>query len=125
MRGAKTKKWTDLSPAGAVPALARMRVVDVREPREFYGPLGHLEGAELAPLSALEAASGAWDPATPVLVVCRSGGRAAAACDQLLRHGFDSVFNLAGGMLDWNAGGRPVCTHSHDASAHRCGGSEV
>ncbi len=36
---------------------AHVRVVDVREPDEFHGELGHIPGAELVPLATVEAAA--------------------------------------------------------------------
>lgn len=37
----------------------------------------------------------------PILVVCRSGGRSAAAAAALVAAGFNDVTNLEGGVLDW------------------------
>src|SRR6187402_1236992 len=36
------------------------RIVDVREPEEFSGKLGHIAGAELVPLAVLESCSSRW-----------------------------------------------------------------
>ena len=38
----------------------RPRIVDVREPSEFTGPLGHIPGAELVPLATVERAARDW-----------------------------------------------------------------
>jgi sulfur dioxygenase len=85
-------------------------VVDVREPEEFVGDLGHIEGALLVPLDALEnrlpKLAGYVDH--DVVVVCRAGARSATAGAMLRRAGFKRVHNLAGGMLAWNAAGLPV-----------------
>lgn len=80
-----------------------VRVVDVRQPEEFTGPLGHLPGAELVPLAALEAAAGAWDRAAPIVVVCRSGGRSERAAMLLEQQGFKKVASMIGGMAAWAA----------------------
>jgi sulfur dioxygenase len=78
------------------------RVIDVREPQEYNGLLGHIDGAELVPLATVPAAAAEWSKEDPVLVVCRSGGRAATACELLQNMGFSEVANLDGGMLAWN-----------------------
>ncbi len=83
-----------------------MRVIDVREPHEFQGELGHIEGAENVPMGQCEAASKGWDRQQPLLVVCRSGRRSREICEQLVAHGFDHVTNLRGGMLDYRERGR-------------------
>lgn len=42
------------------------------------------------------------DPATPTVVICRSGGRSFEVARFLSSQGFGSVFNLAGGILAWS-----------------------
>ncbi len=86
----------------------RARLVDVREPAEFTGELGHLPKAELVPLSSLPQAAASWDRAAPLVVICRSGGRSAAAARVLEQMGFRAVMNLDGGMLAVHAAGLPV-----------------
>jgi rhodanese-related sulfurtransferase len=85
-----------------------VQVVDVREPEEFYGPLGHIEGARLLPLGALAASAQELDAAKPIVTVCRSGARSAQATVLLRKAGFDQVANLSGGMLRWHAQRLPV-----------------
>ena len=85
-------------------------VLDVREPEEFVGELGHVAGAVLVPLDALEhrlpKLVGYADH--EVVTVCRAGARSATAAAILRRAGFRRVHNLSGGMLAWNAAGLPV-----------------
>jgi rhodanese-related sulfurtransferase len=45
---------------------------------------------------------------TPIVAVCRAGGRSAQATLMLRRAGFEQVANLAGGMLRWRAQRGPV-----------------
>ena len=103
---------TDLQPAALEECLAASRapelqVIDVREPSEFVGGLGHIRGARLLPLAELAARSAEIDPARPVVTVCRSGARSAQATVLLQKSGFSQVANLAGGMLRWRAEGLP------------------
>jgi len=78
---------------------AEVRHIDVREPEEFHGPLGHLPRAELIPLDTLESASVSWAREAPLLLICRSGKRSARAARALAERGFSRLYNLQGGML--------------------------
>ncbi len=88
--------------------LGRARIVDVREPAEYHGELGHLPGSELVPLATLAQAARAWDRDAAIVVVCRSGGRSAAAQRLLASMGFRVVLDLRGGMLAAHAAGLAV-----------------
>jgi len=85
-----------------------LHVLDVREPVEWHH--GHIEGAIHIPLGEL---TGRLDevPEGQVLVVCKVGGRSAQATGWLAQQGRD-VVNLDGGMLDWEAAGRPMVSES-------------
>src|SRR5262245_62741472 len=86
-------------------------VLDVREPVEW--DYGHIQGAIHSPLSLLPVRLGEL-PAGQTLVVCKIGGRSAQAVAWLQRQGHDAV-NLAGGMIDWEAAGRPMVSETgHD-----------
>lgn len=89
----------------ALPAPPDVRLVDVREPHEFAGELGHVPGAALVPLASLPAQAMTWDKQTTYVLICRSGGRSAQAAQYLTRAGFARVINLVGGMLAWNQAG--------------------
>lgn len=80
-----------------------VQILDVREPDEFVGPLGHVAGAVAIPLGQLGERADELSRERPVVCVCRSGGRSAQATVILQRKGFDKVANLSGGMLLWNA----------------------
>jgi rhodanese-related sulfurtransferase len=88
------------------------RIIDVREPDEFYGSFGHIEGAILIPLGQLSVQLDAVDRSKPIVTVCRSGGRSAQALVLLKRAGFEQVANLAGGMIHWHEFGLPVIRES-------------
>ena len=88
--------------------LREVQVVDVREPDEFSGALGHIPQAVLLPLGKLNERLGEISKAKPVVVVCRSGARSAQATLMLGKAGFDKVANLSGGMLRWRAQRFPV-----------------
>jgi len=90
------------------PLPERLVVLDVREPEEWAA--GHIEGAVHIPLSLLPVQLGEL-PAEQTLVVCKVGGRSAQAVMWLQNQGWDAV-NLAGGMLDWEAAGRPMVSET-------------
>ncbi len=85
-----------------------VQVIDVREPDEFEGPLGHIPGARLIPLSQLPQHTESLGKDRPVVAVCRSGGRSAQAIVLLERAGFTQTANLNGGMLAWHERGLPA-----------------
>ena len=88
--------------------LAKVQIVDVREPAEFSGPLGHIPGATLVPLGELAARAKELPKDKPVVAVCRAGSRSAHATAILQKAGITDVANLPGGMLRWRAEGRAV-----------------
>ena len=90
---------TEVVPAGEV------QIVDVREPAEYHGPLGHIPHALLIPLGSLQDRLATLDCERPVVAVCRSGSRSARAVAILQQAGFAHVANLAGGMLRWRVEG--------------------
>ncbi len=92
----------NIAPA-AVDELGAFRIVDVRSPAEFSGPLGHLDAAECVPLGTIPAAVSSWSRRDKLLVVCRGGRRSLAACEELIGLGFEDVTNLEGGMEAWRS----------------------
>ena len=88
--------------------LAKVNVVDVREPAEFAGPLGHIRGATLVPLGQLAQRVQELPRDKPIVAVCRAGSRSAHATAILQKAGIIDVANLPGGMLRWRAEGRSV-----------------
>jgi len=82
--------------------LGSFRFVDVRQPHELEGPLGHVDGVENVPL--LELLSDATiDADEPLVLICRSGRRSTLAARELLSKGVTTVVSVEGGMLAWNA----------------------
>jgi rhodanese-related sulfurtransferase len=83
-------------------------VVDVREYVEFAS--GHIEGAQLAPLSKVECMAEVWPREQTLVLVCKAGGRAERAKLRLAGMGFEALMVLEGGMDRWRLEGRPVVT---------------
>jgi rhodanese-related sulfurtransferase len=100
--------FRDVSPAALNAARGTVRIVDVREPYELIGDLGHIPGVERAPLATVATRASAWQKDEEIVLVCRSGGRSSGAARGLVAAGFRKVMNLAGGMLAYSAAGLPV-----------------
>ncbi len=98
----------EIPPEGAAPNLTGFRLIDVREPDEFVGPLGHIPGAELVPMGQILDHAAGWDRARPTLLICRSGARSGRVAAALAGMGYPHLYNLIGGMLVWNELGLPV-----------------
>jgi rhodanese-related sulfurtransferase len=84
-------------------------VIDVREPVEWRH--GHIDGARHIPLREVPQRLAEVPTDHQVLVVCKVGSRSARATGFLVQNGIDAV-NLDGGMLDWEAAGRPMVSES-------------
>ncbi len=94
-------------PASAVPAAAWL--LDVREPDEWAA--GHAPQATHVPLRELGARTAELPHDQEIYVICRSGNRSARATQALNGAGWRAV-NVAGGMQDWAAAGRPMTADS-------------
>ena len=94
-------------PAANVPDGAWL--LDVREADEWAA--GYAPGARHIPLGQLGARSAEIPRDETVYVICRSGARSARAAQALGAAGWEAV-NVAGGMQDWAAAGRPMATDS-------------
>jgi glyoxylase-like metal-dependent hydrolase (beta-lactamase superfamily II)/rhodanese-related sulfurtransferase len=79
-------------------------LLDVRNPDEWEGPLGHLDGARLIPLPQLPARLAELEAFRhqPIVTVCKAGGRSNQAATILQEAGFTKVRSLTGGMTRWN-----------------------
>jgi len=98
----------EIDPHGLEEHAEGVQILDVREPSEFDGPLGHIHNARLIPLGELAERAGELAHDRPIVAVCRAGSRSAQATVILRAIGFSDVANLAGGMLRWRAEGHIV-----------------
>lgn len=94
--------------------LGTFRFIDVREPHELDGPLGHVEGVENLPLLKVLSACESCDHDEPVVLICRSGRRSALAARELTRAGVKTVASVEGGMIAWNLHVEGRATIEHD-----------
>jgi rhodanese-related sulfurtransferase len=82
-------------------------LVDVGEPAEYAAehpagsknvPLGALDGSKLLPSNKT----------TPVVLVCKSGARAARAATLLRKAGYEKAVSLSGGTAAWRDANLPM-----------------
>ncbi len=83
-------------------------VLDVRTPSEFSA--GHIANAININLEGSDFATevSKLDKNATVAVYCRSGNRSGVATKQMAELGFTDMYDMQGGILDWEAAGGPV-----------------
>lgn len=85
-----------------------INIIDVREADEFAEVSSPLAiNYPLSSFNPAEIAEGR-DRRTPLFMLCRSGRRSLRAAELLINIGFESVYNISGGMMEWEATGLPV-----------------
>ena len=87
-------------------------VLDVRDPHEYVGPLGHISGAINIALADLPGRLNelTYARARSITVVCLTDKRSTQAIHLLRDAGFSDLLLLRGGMRGWNAAALPVET---------------
>ncbi len=83
-------------------------ILDVRTPEEFNA--GHITNAININLEGSDFSSevSKLDENATVAVYCRSGNRSGVATDQMAEIGFTDMYDMQGGIVDWEAAGGPV-----------------
>lgn len=92
----------DVTPQEVLENAAQLKLVDVREPDEYTGELGHAPQAELMVLSTVPEKLETLPQDKPIVFICKAGGRSAQAAAYARQQGFTNVYNMTGGMLLWN-----------------------
>jgi rhodanese-related sulfurtransferase len=87
-----------------------VRVLDVRETSEFEA--GRVPGAINIPRGVLEFRIGEVQEFArkdvPIILYCRTGGRAALATLALNQIGYSNVLSVSGGIMAWEQSGLPI-----------------
>ncbi len=88
-----------------------LAVIDVREPFEYFGDLGHIKGSINIPMQEipdhLEKIK-EMSSKRGVALVCHSGERSYYACAYLNELGIKNTMNVEGGMVKWHLSGLDV-----------------
>ena len=92
----------DVAPAEVAELKSDIKVIDVRQPDEYVGELGHIPGAELIVLNTLPEQLQNIPKDQSVVFVCLAGGRSSKAAAFAMMNGFTDVYNMDGGMQLWN-----------------------
>jgi len=98
----------DIDPKEVWSNREKVTIVDVRRPDEFTGELGHVPGSRLVVLDNLPQQLDELPKDQTIVLVCRSGARSGRAADFMHGQGFESVYNMKGGMILWNEMALPV-----------------
>lgn len=77
-----------------------IRLVDVRTTSEYE--LGHIPGSENVPVDEIASRVAEWDASAPIIVYCATGARSAQAASTLRSLGFKTVYDLGGGVAQWD-----------------------
>ncbi|MGH2935965.1 MAG: rhodanese-like domain-containing protein [Gaiellaceae bacterium] len=101
----RTKKIDVATLAARLDDRQRLVIIDVREPHEWRR--GRIGVSNNVPLRQLKARLSRIPLDRPVVTVCASGHRSAAAARILTRAGFDAE-NLSGGVRAWSRAGLPL-----------------
>ncbi len=102
----KPKVLTAQSFAEKIKTSPNTILLDVRTPEEFAEE--HLDNAiniDWKNTNEFETEVIKLDKNKPVLIYCLSGGRSKKAAEKLTEMGFESVYELEGGIMKWNAEG--------------------
>ncbi|MGB5425657.1 MAG: rhodanese-like domain-containing protein [Gammaproteobacteria bacterium] len=103
----------EVSPAEATRLLNHENaiMIDMRTDKDYRD--GHIANSVNVPTGSADI------PATlnkhrerPVVVYCQRGNRSIAFCNKLSKQGFESVYNLKGGVLAWQKAELPLTKNS-------------
>lgn len=78
-------------------------LLDVRTQGEYDD--GHISGSILIPVQVIESRLDELPKDGKILIYCRSGRRSADASRILIDNGFQQVYNMKGGIIDWTNSG--------------------
>ena len=76
-------------------------LVDVREPYEHAIADLPEVGQKRIPMREIASRANELDPHAELVLYCRSGARSGRVVAHLMARGFDRVWNLKGGVLQW------------------------
>lgn len=106
----KSVKECSAAELHAILAASDSLLIDVREPDEYRQ--GHIAGSVNIPRGMLEfkisSEPSLQNLSRPLIIYCKTSGRAALSAVAVQAMGFNNVISLAGGFDAWVAGKHPV-----------------
>ena len=104
------RAWKTVTPAEATRLINRENAVliDVREDSEYHS--GHIVNSLHIPMGLVAKRLNELEKYKnkPIIVGCRSGSRSGNTCSLLSKHGFETVYNLGGGIMAWESANLPL-----------------
>ena len=90
-----------ISPEALSKANNGIQLIDVRKPEEFSS--GHIENAVNMNFYDADFKSqlNSLDKTKEVYLYCRSGGRSGKTAKMMKEMGFEKIYDLEGGMINW------------------------
>ncbi len=108
--GSKLRGYEVIGPIESVSLINHENAVilDVRENNEYHN--GHILNSIHIPQGNLPNRITELEKykTKPIIVGCRSGHRSAHACALLKKQGFETVYNLKGGVMAWQNASLPL-----------------
>ena len=91
-----------ISPKDLNTKLGDIQLIDIRTPREYAE--GYIEGAININFfdRDFNAQMAKWNKDKELYIYCRSGNRTGKAARRLKDQGFTKIYDLQGGILNWN-----------------------
>jgi hydroxyacylglutathione hydrolase len=103
MASTHSTQYSSLTATQLSDRYSDLLVLDVRSSVEYL--LGHIPGAEQFDQQiALQTVP----KHQPIVVVCLSGRRSVPVAQWLVKQGYQTVYNLSGGVLAWQQAGYPI-----------------
>jgi rhodanese-related sulfurtransferase len=81
-------------------------LLDVRTQEEYKS--GFIENSMLIPVTELESRLSEIPTDKPIIVYCKSGNRSLKAAQILVKNNFSPVYNMLGGITEWDKKGYPT-----------------
>ena len=78
-------------------------ILDVRTPQEYSeGYISNAVNLNIYDANAFMSKVQSFNKENNYYIYCKSGGRSSQACQIMSQLGFNNVFNLVGGITNWN-----------------------
>jgi rhodanese-related sulfurtransferase len=95
-------------------------LVDVRTPGEIFR--GIIPTGKALPLNQLPYEADSLPRDKTIVFYCRTGARSAQACAFMAARGYENVYNLQGGIMDWARHGEQIAAPTDETFAVGAGG---
>lgn len=84
----------------------KVKFIDVREPDE--NKAARIPNTQLIPLSEMQDRWNEIPNDEDIVIYCRSGQRSGDLISQLKSQGYDNLYNLDGGIIEWHQNNFPI-----------------